>query len=318
MKNTIKLILFILGSLFLLPSCNSFLEDVDVKGDEQIAVIGFISPDDSLVQIALFRAIGFGTGKDRNNVNYIENAIVRISDGQNSYIMNYGINPNVYENIDVGGGSTIQRFDKPKYTYQVENAILQVTEGKTYSIEIETNKGEKLSATCRVPIGKVVPDVVLTKFNEQEYSYEAEWQDDLSATNYYRLEAYQTSFTIGYDSNTGEPIATFKQTGTTYFYDNYFRTQEGRKTINYKPQDRVYFYESSIPNFPNVPTPKPYVTTYLMKTDENYYLYHQSVENSYNNEGNPFGEPIIIHSNIENGIGCFGAYITGKVITERD
>jgi len=321
LKNTIKFIFFILGSLFLLPSCGNFLEDVDVKGDDQIAVVGYISPNDSLVQIALFRAIGIGSGKDENSVDYIQNAIVRISDGQNSYVMNYGTNPYAIEDLgtSVGGNPiTSIRFDKPQFTYQIENAILNISEGKTYFIEIETDKGEKLSANCTVPVGKVFPTVVLTKFNEQEYSYKAEWEDDLSTTNYYRLEAYQTSFTVGYDSNTGGPIAIFKQTGTTYFYDNYFKTQEGRQTINYKPEGRVYFYESSIPNFPNVPTPKPYVTTYLMKTDENYYRYHKSVEKAYNNEGNPFGEPIIIHSNIENGIGCFGAYISSETITERE
>ncbi len=210
------------------------MEDVDVKGDDQIAVVGFISPDDSLVQIALFRAIGIGTGKDPNDINYIKNAIVRISDGQNSYTMNYGTNPYAFENIDVGGGGSVLRSDKPQFTYQLENAILNVSEGKTYFIEIETDKGEKLSANCTVPVGKVIPIVTLTKFNEQEYNYEAEWKDDLNIINYYRLDAYQTSVSVTYDSNTGQPISNLEQTRSVDFYDNYFKTQEGRSIINYK------------------------------------------------------------------------------------
>lgn len=136
----------------------------------------------------------------------------------------------------------------------------------------------------------------------------------MSATNYYRIKGYQTAISIAYDSNTGEQVGSFIQTNMVYFYDNYFKTQEGRTTINYKPQDRIYIYDYFNPNFPN--TPKPYLTTYLMKTNENYYRYHKSVEEAYNNQGNPFGKLIIIHSNIKNGIGCFGAYSIGKTITE--
>ncbi|WP_338815622.1 DUF4249 domain-containing protein (plasmid) [Bernardetia sp. Wsw4-3y2] len=291
MKNIIKSILFILISLFLLPSCGDFLEDVDVKGDNEIAVVGFISPDDSLVQVALYRAIGIGQERDEEEgEDYIQNAVVRISDGQNSYVMNYGKNPYSFE--DLGNGYFNYSFEKPQFTYQIENSILNVSEGKTYTLEIETDKGEKLSAKCTVPIGKVTPIVNLTKFNEQEYNYEAQWEDNFSTTNYYRLEAYQPSGGTG-------------QTRTLYFENNYFKSQEGRNTITYKPEDKIYFYDY------------PYVTTYLMKTDENYYRYHKSVEDAYNNEGNPFGEPIIIHSNIKNGIGCFGAYITAKVITRN-
>ncbi|WP_338763520.1 DUF4249 domain-containing protein [Bernardetia sp. ABR2-2B] len=316
MKNTIKFILFISVSLLVLSSCGKFLEDVDVEGDDQVVVVGFISPDDSLIQITLFRAVGIGKERETDGINYIQNATVRISDGQSSYNMSYGANP--YYSQDLGNGYYNYYSGQPEYTFQLENAILNVSEGKTYFLEIETDEGAKLNASCIVPTGRVLPKVELTKLNEQEYKYSAEWEDedDLTKTNYYRIEAYTTSFSTNYNSNTGEPIGVTKHTRPTYFYENYFKTQEGRSIINYNPQEKIYFDDYSIPNFPDSPTPNPYLTTYLMKADENYYRYHKTVEDSYYNGDNPFGEPIIIHSNIENGIGCFGAYITGEVITE--
>lgn len=57
-----------------------------------------------------------------------------------------------------------------------------------------------------------------------------------------------------------------------------------------------------------------YLNTYLvqaafMHVDKNYYEYHKTL-NDYSDYFNPFAEPIIIHGNMEGGIGVFGSFNT--------
>lgn len=46
----------------------------------------------------------------------------------------------------------------------------------------------------------------------------------------------------------------------------------------------------------------------VSNSDENYYKYHRSLETSGND--NPFTEPSLVYTNINNGLGCFAAYNT--------
>ena len=48
------------------------------------------------------------------------------------------------------------------------------------------------------------------------------------------------------------------------------------------------------------------INAYIINCDENYYLYHKSI--SLSQEGDIFTEPTIVYSNIEGGLGGFGAY----------
>jgi hypothetical protein len=47
---------------------------------------------------------------------------------------------------------------------------------------------------------------------------------------------------------------------------------------------------------------------YLLNVDENYYRYHDGVARQDEVRDNPFAEPVPIPTNIQGGLGCFGAY----------
>jgi hypothetical protein len=55
----------------------------------------------------------------------------------------------------------------------------------------------------------------------------------------------------------------------------------------------------------------------LYNADEHYYRYHRSLTERHDYT-NPFTEPYLIYSNIEGGLGCFGAYNLGKLSYQPD
>ncbi len=61
-------------------------------------------------------------------------------------------------------------------------------------------------------------------------------------------------------------------------------------------------FEQSLPN----PFERNVNLAYLILGNRDYYLYHKDLYES--NDENPFSEAKINFSNIEGGIGCFGAY----------
>jgi hypothetical protein len=56
------------------------------------------------------------------------------------------------------------------------------------------------------------------------------------------------------------------------------------------------------------------LTYSLLHTDENYYRYHDAVLRQRQSDGNPFAEPVPVPTNINGGLGCFGAYNRRTVI----
>jgi hypothetical protein len=46
----------------------------------------------------------------------------------------------------------------------------------------------------------------------------------------------------------------------------------------------------------------------LLATDEPYYRYHDAIQRQDRAGDNPFAEPVLIPTNIQNGLGCFAAF----------
>jgi hypothetical protein len=59
-------------------------------------------------------------------------------------------------------------------------------------------------------------------------------------------------------------------------------------------------------------------TFFLQSINQDYYTYLKSLNMYYESGGSedPFSEPVVIFSNIENGYGIFGAYDTDTVTTK--
>ena len=50
----------------------------------------------------------------------------------------------------------------------------------------------------------------------------------------------------------------------------------------------------------------------LHSITEDYYDYVSSLQKHYNAKGDPFSTPVVVHGNVENGIGIFAGRVTSK------
>ena len=45
-----------------------------------------------------------------------------------------------------------------------------------------------------------------------------------------------------------------------------------------------------------------------LNCSRDFYLYNRSLQQSAGTGGNPFADPVLIHTNIQGGFGCFGSF----------
>jgi len=282
----------------LISACDlesTFVKDIQVLGESEIVVISHISPEDEVVEVVVMTAktIGEPTPTDA----YINDAEVVISDGENDYIMT------LVENV-INEDRNFYYTNVPYFTYQISNDILNVTEGKTYHLTVKA-RGQTLQASCTVPTGIIIPKMTLSDTTGSPF-FNLSWTKKDSETGFYgvKLQTYNEVDSFPHtDYFTGDTVSWENYTRQVHLETgNYFSSTSEQSEVRFR--EEIWFY------------PKPNENTelivYLIHADENYYRYHKTVQDANYQEGNPFAEPIIIHSNIENGAGCFGAYITSK------
>jgi hypothetical protein len=254
------------------------ISNVEVPPSEpKIVVTGFLSPDDDTIKIIVrkSRALYVQSQGWENQFPIVNNATVTLSDGASSVIL---------------------PFDSQSACYKILSSSMPVIPGKTYFLEVTTPEGHKATSSCVVPerIGNgIVSEIEITSIDTiNQYGSAMKvsfrFRDIPGNGNFYRISAgafinYEY-FTepyfqeIGFER--GENFVTDKNKEDNYFN---FRTHE------------IYLYDSE-----NIAL---YIS--LMLTDENYYNYHKSI---YSFEGdNPFSEPTPVFTNINGGLGVFGA-----------
>ena len=159
---------------------------------------------------------------------------------------------------------------------------------------------------------KITHKAVKLREYEQLIDYdkiEIEIADNGSTKDFYRLRFYhpyqeyfsdewlckQSQDPIFESTDTGDPINVEGASclyGYLYFRDETFNGSSKKFTVflpsyisEQDPNNRIYFYVENL--------------------GEDAYKYYRSFTNYWNNEGNPFAEPVILHSNVTNGFGVF-------------
>jgi hypothetical protein len=139
-------------------------------------------------------------------------------------------------------------------------------------------------------------DTVYTDFMypELQYSLKISWNDLIGEQNYYRLIANRLLKDFDSNDTIVEPL--------NYFNEYELKDDKGKDgqvlTANFK------YIESGAMNSPIG------FEIILMKVDVNYYNYYKTLNNYA--DGDPFAEPVILFSNIQNGLGVFCNFQTEK------
>lgn len=290
---------------FLLASCDSLRQEVDpsliTSEPEKLVVACFISPQDTMLVAEVTRSqpvLGENVGYNLR----VPNATITLSDGSRSLVF-----------------QKIVSKTPDQYYYGADPKNLPIVAGRTYTLTVQVPDGRRVVGQCTVPSAinpaSMIIDSVQTIRNgrvNREFFVRLRWQDPVSETNYYR-----TAGTFNYlpkTTNPGSPTPGWQQTLIAFGRNGENRglTDDRGNNGQQLSSGRGFFtpdYSGQLSlNLLKGMLESAYFSLYLLHTDVNYYRYHEAVLRQNRTGGNPFAEPVLIPSNIEGGLGCFGAF----------
>ena len=267
-----------LGGL-LFYSCNSGVEINRINPSKLIAVSSFISPQDSVVKVYVSKARALGEVLNSNTA-VITDAQVNISDGV-----------------------TIQNltFDIKTQSYLVSTKIFKIVALKTYQLNVKT-QGISVSATCQVP--PVIQGLSLDGVradNNYVFSFNWKFPENLRYF-FFDLDVTDVVFVPKLGQSSGPSIPIIRSYSLT-----------DRNDIS----KNAYLYSVSNAFLAE----KVSLKTTVYGLDENAYKYlkTRNEANNYGGNTNNFfpnlQEPQPIFSNIQGGVGVFGAFNKAQYVT---
>jgi len=189
--------------------------------------------------------------------------------------------------ISDGTNTGIMLWDESMELYVLPGSSFPIEAGKKYFLTVSLPDGKKVTSTCQVPLTQN-KTFVLSKIDSLE---EDTWGTTLitctfkykdhepSVKNYYRVDGSPKLY--DFDEELGGEFKEDSEFQTDYLF-------------------KLSFYESAV-QFSRK------ANAWIINGDYNYYMYHKTLQGAQRNFG-LFSEPSIVYSNIEGGIGCFGAY----------
>lgn len=272
--NTISVFLIsVLAVVF--SSCEKTVDNVKLPDISPVMVAqSFLEANQDTIKLYLSRSNPIFYNSS-NGFSDVPNADVYISDGSTKLKLPFfaGIDQwtNGYYLSNTGG--------------------LKLLPGVDVSLKIIDANGDSIWSNCRIPdvpkyeISFLRIDSTKSEWDNTynfDYSFKFKSLND-EAKNYYHIEAmgYYSEFGNNYYDNL------YDESGD---YGHYQVGNNKSTTIHYNTWnnrlDSIVFY--------------------VLNTDEAYYLYHKTAKQLSND--NPFSEPVIVYSNIENGLGAFCAF----------
>lgn len=312
--------------LLILTSCESLVntipEDKLPKGDPQLTLFCYISPQDTLIRAKVSRSSpAFGEYSGNGQPYFLENgdtirtnqplttARVTISDGQTTATLRYQ--------------NTSQIFAIPTSQFPIKA-------GQTYTLTV-TEGGQKAQATCTVPKSQVpvksytLDSALTNRFggNQMTLNTSFTWEDPVGEANYYRVNVYELIDAPNFrfdpvekkyyeyrqtiinnyriDRNTFRGLyQNDKNLDGTTFTSPRFESFRNLADYNFGP------VIDGKPLLPSRPAERLGIFLQIMNVDLPYYEFHRSLEN-YNGD-NPFTEPSLIYTNVKGGLGVFAGY----------
>ncbi|MDQ1086675.1 hypothetical protein QE390_001221 [Siphonobacter sp. SORGH_AS 1065] len=281
--------------VFSLTSCVKESDDIIIENDPKLVVECYLNPTDTDITAIVNenRPIdGPGSG-DRGQVNPILNATVFLSDGNRE----------------------VQLTNAKNNTYTIAASRFALVAGRTYTLKVTAPGLPATEATCtipRVPSALSAKDSELTYERDQTSTYKVYRKRSLSwtntqtkATQYYLVgsgegSAYKVKAASG-DSTciklkNAEVVAFLNENqaaGATY----------STQTLNF-----LVGHASSATDTKITSTAPRY--SFVYHVDKNYYEFYRTIKRQREVGDNPFAEAMPVYSNIKNGLGVFGAYVT--------
>lgn len=272
--------LFILIGISFQMACETDADIAIPAQDPKFVLTSFIKPGSDTQKFTLFMSDPIFDGSNGDNSSQITTATIKINDGTKTVKL---------------------KFNYLEYAYLLLKDSMLIDFDKDYSVSVEYN-GKSITTTFKtttnIPI--TINEVRIDSFVEQDpfggelktyYAY-LKWQDPPSEKNYYCIELYGLVKDENGDTS---------RIALTNYYDNLYLSDEGKNGTEMNTTLEVYtsnfeFLGQNYIGFDAV----------ITKTDEHYYRYFKSLQNFGGDD--PFSEPTLIYTNVNNGLGLIGCY----------
>ena len=286
--------------LALLTGCTSLRNEIDPSqlGVEppKLVVTCFLSPQDTTLAVKVTRSntvVGDSVNLLQTD-NNITNATVTLAEGDQTVTLPYNNRP---------ASSTVTL---PYYSAPAR--FLPIRTGRTYKLTVVLPGGQRASSTCTIPAAVPPTGVSFDSLTEnggrtRRYFVRGLWQDPPNQVNYYQVAGifrYTTNTSnnekyngLSFDDENRGLYSDVGLDGTTFVSGRAF-VASGSTTTQ----------QSSFTNQYKTAT----VTVNVISVDPAYYRYQEAVIRQRRSRNNPFAEPVLIPSNIQGGLGCFGGY----------
>ena len=207
---------------------------------------------------------------------------------------------------DVLVGQFEKNFNPSYYLLELSAPL---TEGKTYKITAETTDYEAISAIQRIPVAPEITNVgyfPLSRLGIDDSlkdGLRVTFQDTPASDNYYEFRAYRGSVDNGWSPNWAEsytPGMEQRRDGISLLNDNLFQGNSYEVELLVWAEDTTYIDHR--------------IEVIGISRDK--YLFSKSLENYYDANNNPFAEPVIVHTNVENGQGIFSIENQTEILIE--
>lgn len=290
MKNSILFVSIIIA--LLTASCEDFfiseVEPPEGLKEQKLVVHSYISPQADSVEVSVTLSKPIFGAENQGDV------YVLVNDAQ----------------VVLKNMSTQQSIRLPYHAergrFMVSKADFPVVAGETYILDVSDSEGRQTSATCHVPkniSGEIENIQYKMKVSELEKSSQItfEFTDNADETNFYNAIAK-----LKYRMPDSDSLNML-----TYSFDLFSDlNQNGEKIIVKSNEHYVFFgYQT------NAAIEPVEAEVILYSIDKNYYDYERTRRAQLNAEDmGPFAEPVVITSNIANGIGVFCAYTKSSAV----
>ncbi len=290
--------------LFTFSGCVKIINDDLEKKETKLVINAAISPD-SIFLVNLSRTFNIFDDESSKNLPFIDDAEVKL-----------------YEN-----GIFLTTLNNSGYGYYINPGFYPVV-GNEYRVEASSGSYKSVESITVIPPAVPIVDFdtalisVTDEYNGKEIRYVGilKYNDPGGIDNQYQLSCkFLAMDSQGnmYWNKTGiwplegdERFFDRGSNGNLLWSDGY--TDGNEVTVRFQFYSSYVYEEGKSRD-----TQKIHFLFSLQSINKDYYTYLKSVGIYWETGGsdNPFAEPVVIHSNVENGYGIFGGYSQDTVST---
>lgn len=263
-----KRVLFLSIIVAALSSCEEMVTNVDVPQSEPHYVLhGYFSPEDSSVTVSTGKSTPVFGEQITQDTSWINTAQILVN------------------------GQALVR-EGGSWKFSLPAAAMPLVPGQTYPVQLNVGGTIVCTSSCTIPSERNTSleynGIDSVQYGEEDYrDYYVLWSFyDLPGNGHYYRVGASVSYIDEYEGDTIQYVL-FPEA-------EHFMTDVNSDGERFS--GRMYFHYGQ--NLGNVLS----LTLFLYTTDEDYYFYHRAVLSQ--NGDDPFSEPVIVPSNIENGLGC--------------